>query len=266
VSKRQSAGIAWEMNYDSKYLELLKKREVWEKETYHRTLESINEILEKTKFNVLIRPHPVEDISIWLEKFKGNPRVFVDKAGSGTPVVIASEGVVHAGSTLGLEAIFHEKKTVSLRGIIRAEESRWTADDFSHNINKIGDLVPTLLSGSSFEENYKELKYLITCWSDTSVLNNQAESILSPRSKGESPASLNTDAIGAKQQSRTSKYWRRIRYGKSPVHSLHSNKRPQINQEVFSKDFLRLQKQLNFGREALLKEISESTFCITPEK
>jgi hypothetical protein len=33
VSKRQSAGIAWEMNYDSKYLELLKKREVWEKET-----------------------------------------------------------------------------------------------------------------------------------------------------------------------------------------------------------------------------------------
>ena len=262
VSKRQTKGIMRSMNYDSSYFKLLKGREIWEEETYSRTLQAIERILEESDLNVLIRPHPVENENAWRDVYKGNKRVNVNKSGGGTPMVLGAEGIVHAGSTLGLESVFHGKNTISLRGLIRSEESPMSANEFSANIDNLDQLVPALSSGIKIKTQLAKMERLVTRWSDPEVLALQAEILLqTKKTRGESQSLLKSDI---KQPSAISNIFRRVRYGKSPTQSLHSNKRPVIEQRTVSEDFRKLQNNLNFQGRASILQISESTFRIIP--
>ena len=262
VSKRQTKGIMKAMKYDSSIFKLLKSREEWEEKTFTVTVKAINKILEETELNVLIRPHPVEDESPWKELFKHNARVFVDKTGAGTPMLLGAESVVHAGSTLGLESVFHEKNTVSLRNLIDIEETSMSANELSTNIDNLSDLIPGILTGNLKKNHESKMQKLVTRWSDPAVLTLQAEQIL--KSVKPKKMELFSARDQGKERNLISSIFRRIMYGKSPNLALHLHKRPQIDVTNFINDFERLQKYLQLEREVRIEELSESTFSLKP--
>lgn len=262
VTKRQTKGMMRAMNYDSSYFKLLRSREIWEEDAYAITVQAINRILKESDFNVLIRPHPVEDDTAWRELYTGNSRVYVNKSGGGTPMVLGATGVVHAGSTLGLESIIQGKNTVSLCELITAEESQMSANEFSIKINDLNQLVPKLIEGKKTDFQQTKIEQLVTRWSDPTVLSLQAKIML--RTHKEPTPTQNLPKDGAKQNPTISKLIRRAKYGKSPTQALHLNKRPIISQSRFVRDFQKLQEHLNFERKTDITQIAESTFRIIP--
>lgn len=263
VSKRQTKGMMKEMNYDSAYFKLLKVRESWEEEAHLKTVQAIQKILDESDFNILVRPHPVEDERVWRNLFEGNRRVFVNKTGAGSPVVLGAKGVVHAGSTLGLESLFQGKPTVSLHRLIRAEESPMSANELSISITSLNQLVPALLSGANGDIAKSRMENLVTRWSDPAVLKLQSGIMLQPiKMKKES---LNLTEQKIKKTPSFSRGIKRLRYGKSPTQSLNTNKRPYIHLNKITQDFQNLQKCLNFQREVSIFQIAESTFRIAPK-
>ena len=262
VTKRQTRGMMREMNYDSSYFKLLRGREIWEEDAYAVTLQTINRILEESDLNVLIRPHPVEDETAWRNIYSGNNRVHVNKAGGGTPMVLGAKGVVHAGSTLGLESIFHGKNTISLCKLIGAAESQMSANEFSTNIENLNQLVPVLLSDKKIHPQQSEMQRLVTTWSNPDVLSLQASIMLQEHKK--TTLSQHFSAKESRQNSTLSLILRRLKYGKSPTQSLHANKRPVIHHNTIVRDFHNLQEHLNYVQKTNISQIAESTFRIIP--
>jgi surface carbohydrate biosynthesis protein len=264
VSKRQLLGIMNEMDYDKSYSEVLESRDSWEQQAYKQTVNSVNEILNNSDLNIVIRPHPVEDIGVWQRLFAGSNRVFVDKDGSGTPAVHGATATVHAGSTLGLESAVAGKRTISLQKLILSEEVEMTANEFSTCITKITDLVPAIYSENANVLNKDRLKQVITRWSDAEVLVEQS-SVISQANRSNSisyPSHFNSEVAGIQIK----RIWRRIRYGKSPAEQMHKHKRPEINLNVFESDLNRFQSIMGFVRSCNVSQLSESTFEVTPRK
>ena len=77
----------------------------------------IKEILDKTDYNVVIRPSSFElnNLKHFLIKNKINQnRVFIDDRVSITPLIIASKCLIHFGSTVGIEGLRLGVKTISI--------------------------------------------------------------------------------------------------------------------------------------------------------
>ena len=54
--------------------------------------------------NIVVRPHPAENVDFWKETFKHEPRIFVEDEGVVTSWIVASEFMLHHGCTTGIEA------------------------------------------------------------------------------------------------------------------------------------------------------------------
>lgn len=63
---------------------------------------------------IIVRPHIMDDIRIWKQKLRGLSKTFVIHDGDITPWVSASNGVVHRGSTVSLQAAIMGKKVLYL--------------------------------------------------------------------------------------------------------------------------------------------------------
>lgn len=61
---------------------------------------------------LLVRPHPSEDREFWKARFAGVDGVEVEGGGIATPVILASECLVHHGCTTGIEAALLGKPSV----------------------------------------------------------------------------------------------------------------------------------------------------------
>lgn len=262
ISRRQLKGIMAEMQYDKSYSKVLESRAAWEKDAFKQTLKAIKHILDNSELNILIRPHPVENPLVWRKLFAGNKRIFVEKEGSGTPAIHGAVAVLHAGSTLGLEAAVSEKKTISLKGLLNSQESEMSANELSIMIKDWEELVPTILSKETFELNRPRAQELLTRWSDPAVLLNQAHIILRSSASLETPEQSPQIELAASRQLK--RIWKRIRYGKSPAESMHKSKRPFISNSKFEGDIRRLHDYLGFKSEFTVKQISESTFEVVP--
>lgn len=77
----------------------------------------IKEILDKTNYNIVIRPSSFElkNLKHFLIKNKINQnRIFIDSRISITPLIIASKCLIHFGSTVGIEGLRLGIKTISI--------------------------------------------------------------------------------------------------------------------------------------------------------
>jgi len=72
------------------------------------------EISQKFNINVVIRPHPTENVATWLNIVQPLERVFVESAGPVSPWILASQAVIHNGSTTGIESACSNIPTISL--------------------------------------------------------------------------------------------------------------------------------------------------------
>lgn len=62
---------------------------------------------------IIVRPHPSEDMSFWVEEFKDHDNVQVIRDGAITPWVMASNAVIHSSCTTGIEARALHKPVIS---------------------------------------------------------------------------------------------------------------------------------------------------------
>lgn len=264
ITKRQLRGIMAEMQYGDSYSKVLDLRAAWEKDAFKQTLNVIEHILTNSELNIVIRPHPVEDPLVWNKLFAGNARIFVEKEGSGTPAIHGAVAVLHAGSTLGLEAAVSELRTISLKGLIHSEEVEMSANELSFAIKEMSELIPAILSEEQSLLNHRRAEELITRWSDPTVLADQARIMLETKSTSATPKENLNNELGSSYQLK--RILRRIRYGKSPAEPMHKNKRPPISLSKFEGDIHRLHAFLGFHKEFVVTQISESTFDVVPSR
>ena len=69
--------------------------------------------LSTLKFNIIIRPHPEEDFSIYESVFKLNKNIYVINKKSVIPWIIAAKGIIHPDCTTGIESLMLGKKSIS---------------------------------------------------------------------------------------------------------------------------------------------------------
>lgn len=119
-----------------------------EKKARKQTLTVIDKILSSTNKRVILRAHPAEDVGIYNQIFGQNNRVFVDKEMRGTPLLMASDSVIHSGSTLGLEAVFLEKKVLSLGNLNGLSGPVMNADLLSFSPSTMDEIVEYIASSN----------------------------------------------------------------------------------------------------------------------
>jgi len=67
-------------------------------------VEASNEITSSGKHNIVIRPHPSENIETWRNLIKGNSRIFLEPDGDITPWILSAKCIIQNGCTSALEA------------------------------------------------------------------------------------------------------------------------------------------------------------------
>lgn len=65
--------------------------------------------------NIIVRPHPSEDMELWKKAITGLDNVHLVRRGSAIPWILASELLIHNNCTTGLEAYLLEKPVISYR-------------------------------------------------------------------------------------------------------------------------------------------------------
>jgi hypothetical protein len=105
----------------------LDKEEPWTFDMHRRTvaLDFINYDLTKNTIRTLatadpalklvLRPHPAENTTAWLEEFIDLPNVEVIREGSHAAMILGSRLVLHTGCTTGVESMLLDHPTMSIR-------------------------------------------------------------------------------------------------------------------------------------------------------
>ena len=84
------------------------------KNVFYSFMEMIKVLaLEYDNYNIVVRPHPDEDLLRWVRSFRGLHNVVIDQSGNSTDWVINSSLVIFNRSTVGLESILLNKDTIN---------------------------------------------------------------------------------------------------------------------------------------------------------
>ena len=267
ISRRQMNKIPVSMGYPKEYKRIqLKKRANWEKEAFQITVNAVQEILESTNLNILIRPHPVEDQQVWLERFSHSERVFVEKNGPITPLILAAKYVIHAGSTAGLESLMCETPTISLVGMISTDWFTMLPDKYSRQPSSMKELGSLLNIGFTNLIDSEQIgEYLSNCGS-LKAAEIQAKIILSLPRKIRIPISTPMPVNNLRFHSIVKRIIDRIRFGKSATDSLNLNKRPMITLKQIQSDLSRMNQITKNDGFYRVQQLEESTFRISNVK
>jgi surface carbohydrate biosynthesis protein len=265
MSLRQMKKIPESLGYSKHYKKTnLKIRGQWEKEAFQVTVDSVKEILQSTDLNILIRPHPVEDQQIWIDKFAYTSRVFVDKSGPVTPIILAAKSVIHTGSTVGLESIICEIPTISLRGLITRSWFTMLPDEYSHQPSSWEELSRLLNNDLVFKNDRSQFRKYLSFCGTLEAIEKQTEIILNLPRKNRVPIPKTKSSLN--YLSFLMRIIDRIRFGKSATGALNINKRPVITLAQFQCDLTRMNGITGNERDFNIQEIEESTFRVTNVK
>ena len=118
----------------------------------------VNQIANKTDYNVILRPHPRSSRSFWHEKVVEPGRVLITDDYSGEVWINATRAVISCGCSLGLEAI------VSYKPSIDYSQTNVSKNSVSYHLSKhVEDLesIQEINSNDNTKlaKGYKEIKY-----------------------------------------------------------------------------------------------------------
>lgn len=137
---------------------------------------AIDDVISRTKYNVVIRPHPVEDFRFWEKRFGGNKRVQIVNDGPVTPWILAAKCLIHIGCTTGVEAASCDTPSIALIGCDSTDVLTHfpnTVSIVERNPLNLADLIVEI------EEEYSSFK-------DSSGLINKLEARIDSRGRSES--------------------------------------------------------------------------------
>ncbi len=85
------------------------------------------------EINIVVRPHPNENLNTWLRMYSNDPSVRIVREGSHVPWTLASRVLVHTSCTTGFEAAVARHPAISL-----VPKQSWVTDAFvSNSINVV---------------------------------------------------------------------------------------------------------------------------------
>lgn len=116
--------------------------------------EFLKEVLIKSDLNFILKPHPDENSNYWREKFKKYPNFYVINDINTRTLISGSEGVIHTGSTTGIESAYLNKN-VYFFSVYRPSSVN-LAHKFGYPISSSSDYF-SILSGKTI--NIKKHKY-----------------------------------------------------------------------------------------------------------
>jgi CDP-glycerol glycerophosphotransferase (TagB/SpsB family) len=83
---------------------------------FNEFIEMIGRIgAELGSYNIVVRPHPSEKISLWKDSLSNLERVYVIREGSALPWIIGSEVMIHNDCTTAIEASLLERPVIAFR-------------------------------------------------------------------------------------------------------------------------------------------------------
>lgn len=134
-------------NYSSRAKGLMKRLE-YDDQRLELNLELIRRLAQDLGKTVVVRPHPEEDITTYLDAFADLPSVHAVYEDSAVSWTLAAEGVIHNHSTTGLEAAMLDKTPVAYTPI-RTEENfcPWIPIACSHRLERCEDVLAFVKSG-----------------------------------------------------------------------------------------------------------------------
>jgi len=105
-------------------LEQSAKEALMEEQMINQMHVLINDLLKETKFNIVLRPYFTRDSEIENQLQLINPeRIFIEQNLDITPLIIAARAVLHMGSTVAIESIINDKKTIFIRPFLENQSS-----------------------------------------------------------------------------------------------------------------------------------------------
>lgn len=86
---------------------------------------------EFANHTIVIRPHPVEEPAFWEEIAKRHPGIRIEREGSVTPYLLATDCMIHHGCTTGIESYFLNRPAVAYLPEFNREIDRNPSVDLS---------------------------------------------------------------------------------------------------------------------------------------
>jgi surface carbohydrate biosynthesis protein len=164
-------GIANAFNKDltlNKIGELFGEIEIEElrhkKRTFYLFLESILYLSSKLdEHEIIVRPHPGEDHSIYLQSFEEYENIHVIHSGDVREWIAAAEMVMHHDCTTGIESVFMQTPVLSYRPVDNQSSEKKVPQAVSHEVCDRSNLVEKIQEIISYkpEEMSKRQKDIL---------------------------------------------------------------------------------------------------------
>lgn len=95
------------------HLEYLGRFFKYQEKIMKEFLKLISGLAVLKKYNIVVRPHPVENVEFWRKKFKKFSNVYVINKFSAIPWIMNSYAVIHNGCTTAIESYLLRKPVIS---------------------------------------------------------------------------------------------------------------------------------------------------------
>lgn len=102
--------------------------------------------------NIIVRPHPAENIESYRTELKNYKNAFVIHEGSVTKWILASKLVIHNGCTTGIEAFIAERPVFSYMPFLSKKNDEYLPNELSIKVGDCNDLITKIKKFISLKE------------------------------------------------------------------------------------------------------------------
>jgi len=129
-----------------------KKSKIFEEKVFLEFLNMIETLVKSfPKKNIIICPHPAENIKIYQEKFEKFNNVKINKEGSSKEWIVGAESVIHHDCTTGVEAFLAKKNVICFSPHPNENLVSQIPQNVSAKFNNITDLITYIKNGYTLE-------------------------------------------------------------------------------------------------------------------
>lgn len=241
----------------------------WELQARDTLEKVLHSILQKSKQNIVLRTHPAEDKKYWEKLFEHYENFHVIDDGAGSPWVQAARTIIHAGSTLALEAVSSDASLISYENLFGRIGPDMTATKFSKtpaSIDEVLNLIQEDETQISIRNRIEGLNWYAANAGTTQAAKTMSKAIQSVLIEDERRGNVGSPFKGFVETGRASalKAYGRLRYGSVDYGSLGIYKQNDYTYESVMHNLLRLSEICNLRVTPKLTQIGHNIFQIEP--
>ena len=227
---------------------------------------SIQALLDETECNVVVKPHPVEQPEVWLERLRHHPRLFIVSGVEATPLILAAQACVQNSCSTGLESAAAGIPTINLAfdpddfvrdGKSVPDQLGCRADSPAAMVAALGALEPPRPS----KVLHDKIAYCGTS-TPVAVMTDEIQQLVDEikgDSNGRFPVSIMIKQILRNLRSSLAGQRERL---SSDAQRVENTKRPEISLETARADVERICDLLDIKVPLTIKQLEKSTFEI----